>query len=326
MSSKKERTPMSVLADICARLEGDAAGTSCSISAGQSTCRPNNSNASHNNNEEEMVDKSQTSPNTLTNGEAPAPASSPAPADLFGCMAAASSPPPANAGSSRGAGAESRAFLQKRFRYLLEYTVRKEDALLLAQSKDFRRFVALAKDTAASDFILAMVACGTVCNLCVYPDCRPHLNAQDLVALVGNVLRAFSTHKRIVHLALVTLTNVCVLPQFQIAQSDLRTVVTAVTPLYSEAPVVEAWVTAIEAMAMSSVTLSELIVAEGAAEIMQRLIVYHGGETRLVSRGTQCVLRLLNGYCSFPMPSVSVCDGTKGDGPAAPFPAEPTRR
>lgn len=158
----------------------------------------------------------------------------------------------------------------------------------------------------ATDVNVALYTCSVISNLCVFPDCRDALHVAALVDLATLAIASHPTQKKLVHLALMTISNVALSGRVVLTETTAKSVAAAIAPLYSEARVVEAWTAALcNLSACSAVATTHLLLANNAVATLERLLVFHGDDARVAHRGLQALSHLCAGHIAAPTPSES---------------------
>jgi hypothetical protein len=127
-------------------------------------------------------------------------------------------------------------------------------------------------------------------NLCVFEDVREYLPEPELcVAIALSCIRHQPMSRRIVHLCLMCVANIALCTHLLLPEETVVELVGAVVPLFDEAPVVEAWSCALCNVASTTSENLGALVQAGAIDKLERLLVYHSDNERVLSRGYQCL-------------------------------------
>jgi hypothetical protein len=189
-------------------------------------------------------------------------------------------------------------FLYRIMRHTIDAVLTPKECVDVAQHPDTIRVLNLLQAIAPFDFNTALYALSLVSNLCAVKEGRQFLSGTTLFNFVLQTSHRFRESRRLVHLALMTLSNVALLPSCDIPDHHLREVVLLVIPLYFEPQVVEAWLTCLTNFTASHPRLIAPILEYGAVDTIERLLLFLGDDSRLVSRGLYALSNLSTGFAN----------------------------
>ncbi|CUG93499.1 Hypothetical protein, putative [Bodo saltans] len=232
------------------------------------------------------------------------PLSSPVPSSnsLFGggAPAATTSSQPSGYASPAGRAAllgvtESDLMYSYRlFRHLIDAALQLKECLDIVSNGMIRKWIGPLRLFAPIDHAMALYVCTLVSNLSGFPESRVVLSsvAIELFDLVLKIAKSFVLERRVIHLALMTLSNLALCDAVHPTAEQCGLVVELVMPSYSEPQVVEAWCCTLCNMTAAHPTLVKEFTRLGVVEVLHRLLLFLGDDPRVVTRGLQCLSNL----------------------------------
>lgn len=221
-------------------------------------------------------------------------------AALFGGAPAATAPPPSTPSTSRaasiGVSESDLNFAYRLFRHLIDCVLQPKDGVEVAALDSTRKLVAPLRVIALLDHTAALYTCSLISNLSATSEARQVLLvATDLLELVLEIGALYYLDRRLTHLALMTSSNLALCPLIDLTADHCSRVVGLVMAHYSESQVVEAWSCAICNITAAHQDLVVEFLKLGVPEILGRLLLFLGDDTRVVARGLQCLSNLSSG-------------------------------
>jgi hypothetical protein len=230
------------------------------------------------------------------------PLSSPTPASnaLFGATTNSASSQQSSYASPAGRAAllgvtESDLMYSYRlFRHLIDSVLQMKECLEVISNGMIRKWIGPLRLFAPIDHAMALYVCTLVSNLSGFPESRVVLSsvAIELFDLVLKIAKSFVLERRVIHLALMTLSNLALCDAVHPTPEQCGLVVELVMPSYSEPQVVEAWCCALCNMTAAHPTLVKEFTRLGVVEVLHRLLLFLGDDSRVVTRGLQCLSNL----------------------------------
>ena len=207
-------------------------------------------------------------------------------------------------GEVKDFGAKTSPASYKHFRTFLDFTMSAKDCVDLVANgrEDVSDFLSACSLRMAKDMNIATLCCVALANISGMPECRQHIAPTPMLIVILDAINAFPTEKKLVHLACMTMSNLGLVPDLLLTQESSKAIVSAIAPLYAEHPVVEAWCAAVCNISSYDGTNRNLLVAAGAIETVERLLVFHGDVARVVHRGLQCLSNLSGAHVEMPPP------------------------
>jgi hypothetical protein len=182
----------------------------------------------------------------------------------------------------------------KLFAQFLEVTAMPKEAVeFLTKSKEeWTELLGLCDKTIPTDPVVALSTCVAICNFCSVNDCLPLIDAPRCLETLFEVLKSFPTEKKLAHLVFMTISNLSNCPSAVLTAASGKTFTLAITPLYAEGPVVEAWCAALCNLSSLLSGNRMHLVFGGAVEVVERLLVYHGDNARVTTHGLRALSNL----------------------------------
>lgn len=186
---------------------------------------------------------------------------------------------------------EIEELLLKLLRHLLEMTMNSGQAYDISRHANFPFFVQLSIDyaTRVQDERFVHLAGTLMSNLCVYEECRPLLPGTLFTEFFLLAIESFPTRKRVLHLNLMAISNSALCAGLELNETLARRIASAVVPQWGEPPVIEAWACALLNIAASGEANLAQLLQTDAVKTLERLIVFHGADDRVIPRGLQCL-------------------------------------
>lgn len=171
-------------------------------------------------------------------------------------------------------------------------TVPKECAEMAALPLLRQSLVSLLRFIAPLDVSSAFYICALISNLCGTQEARAALPADDLLEVVFTITASYWDNRRMIHLALMTIATLATCPTLTFTPQHCAQLNALVMPLYAEAAVVEAWCCAICNVTALHQPLIPRFVELKVTETIQRLLLFFGDDSKVVSRGLQLLSNL----------------------------------
>lgn len=185
-------------------------------------------------------------------------------------------------------------FSYRLFRHLIDAMLQMRDCVEVISSGIIRKWIGPLRLLAPLDHPMALYVCTLVSNLAGFPDSRVVLSsvAVELFDLILKIAKSFVLERRVIHLALMTLSNLALCDAVHPTPAQCELVVEFVMPSYTESQVVEAWCCTLCNITAAHPTLVREFTRLGVVEVLHRLLLFFGDDSRVVSRGLQCLSNL----------------------------------
>lgn len=180
------------------------------------------------------------------------------------------------------------------FRHLIDAVLQMRECLDVISTGIIRKWMGPLRLFAPIDHAMALYVCTLASNLSGFSDSRVVLSstAADLFELVLRIAKSFVLERRVIHLALMTLSNLALCDAVNPTPEQCGLAVELVMPSYSEPQVVEAWCCTICNMTAAHPMLVKEFTRLGVVEVLHRLLLFLGDDSRVVTRGLQTLSNL----------------------------------
>eukprot|EP00331_Platyophrya_macrostoma_P003023 CAMPEP_0176408620 /NCGR_PEP_ID=MMETSP0127-20121128/2058_1 /TAXON_ID=938130 /ORGANISM="Platyophrya macrostoma, Strain WH" /LENGTH=194 /DNA_ID=CAMNT_0017787937 /DNA_START=186 /DNA_END=770 /DNA_ORIENTATION=- len=173
-----------------------------------------------------------------------------------------------------------------------------KEAVEFCYSETLRKLLPHVRLLAWHDHTIALYVLGWFANIVGFPECRlPVCDiASDLFEVTLQIATRYVLERRALHLALMTLSNIalCDVMPDAVKEDECRQLILLIMPLYSESPVFDAWCCAVCNLLATQPDAAPIFIKLGIVETVQRLLLFFGDDSRVVSRGFQ----LLSNLCT----------------------------
>ena len=187
-------------------------------------------------------------------------------------------------------------FLYRLFRHSIDATlVGREVAEVLALD-ELPKFAKLIVILIPLETNIVLYACPLIGNVVSVPEVRERSDGNVLLDIVLGCIASYPMQRRVVHLCLMTVSNIALVQRFKVTSTQARQIALAVIPLYSEAPVVEAWSCAVCNLSNIHPEVIPMFLSCAVIETLERLLLFFGDDARVVTRGLQALSNLSYGF------------------------------
>lgn len=184
------------------------------------------------------------------------------------------------------------------FRHLIDSIATMKESAEFCYSETLRKLLPPIRLLSWCDHTMALYACAFIANVVGFAECRlPVCDvAGDLFDITLQIASRYVLERRALHLALMTLSNIvlCDVMPDAVREGDCRQLMALIMPQYSESPVFDAWCCAMCNLVAAQPEAGPIFIKLGAVETVQRILMFFGDDSRVVSRGFQ----LLSNLCT----------------------------
>ncbi|ORC92956.1 uncharacterized protein TM35_000022820 [Trypanosoma theileri] len=158
--------------------------------------------------------------------------------------------------------------------------------------------ISLLEPVCVADPRVALCVSALIANLAANPESRGQLYSAAVWDLALLIAQTYMTEPTVLLRALVALSNLACEQSLLVTREHCQVLSRLIFPLHTEPRIVEAWATLICNLTAYHRETSQVFVEFGVVEVLQRLLLYLGEDSRCAVRGLQCLVNLAMGFTS----------------------------